>query len=118
VLTVEANLQGINLNYWVDSNPEMHTIDIHGLLATREPISSVDTNKELISAANSKVDLEQSIHYLVNLSAQNYGLKLADSNHTNALKIEDSRHLSAEQLASNVLNNGASQSIKICACAQ
>ena len=54
MLTVEANLQGINLNYWVDSNPEMHTIDIHGLLATREPISSVDTNKEFISAANSK----------------------------------------------------------------
>ena len=115
LLTVEANLQGINLNYRVDSNPEMHTIDIHGLLATREPISAVDTNKEFISAANNKDDLEQSIHYLVNFSAQNYGLKLADSNHTNALKIEEVRHLSAEQLASDFLNNGASQSIKICA---
>lgn len=115
VLTVEANLQGVNLNYWVDSNPEMHTIDIHGLLATREPILSVDTGKEWVGTSNSNPDLHQSIHYLVNSSAQNFGLKLAEGSNGNVLNIEDARHLSAEALANYLLNNDEPQSIKICA---
>ena len=74
MLTVEANLQGINLNYWVDSNPEMHTIDIHGLLATREPISSVDTNKEFIKYNTIKKYLNNKPLDLIRRSARELGL--------------------------------------------
>lgn len=114
VLTVEANLQGVNLSYWVDGNSKAYSIDIHGLLATRQPIQSLNDKKRSVSVLNLKADLQQNIVYLASSSLEHYNVILADSDTENTIVIEDVRHLSTSELASDVQKNRAENRIKVC----
>lgn len=117
VLTVEANLQGININYWVDANPNMHTIDIHGLLATREPVSYDDIKKQHLTVQSHKSDIIENLNFLSEVTEQNYGFNFLSSGEQNheQLTISDMRQLSGQALLNSLSTASATDNtIKLC----
>ncbi|MDO6547504.1 response regulator [Pseudoalteromonas carrageenovora] len=116
LLTVEANIQGVSFHYWVDDSEQVKSLDVNGLLATKESVNlalDINQNVDVLTDCESlfKSCLKMSAH-----THDRFGLnfKLFNSTIRESVQLEDLRHLSADTLKSKLDNDSLNTHIKLC----
>ncbi|MEL0647165.1 response regulator [Pseudoalteromonas agarivorans] len=116
LLTVEANIQGVSFHYWVDDDQQVTSLDVHGLLATKESVNlalDINQNVDVLTHCELlfKSCLKMSAH-----THDRFGLnfKLFNSTTRESIQLEDLRHLHGDDLINKLNNDSLNNHIKLC----